>query len=187
MTDSIILQPFNENWEERYKEIAAKLRAFLPDNAIIHHVGSTAINGLRAKDIIDVQVSVTDLGDIDCSEMAEHGFHFRPGVTDHCPEGISLDPRDLDKLYFKHFGPDAHIHVRVRGRLNQRFPLVSRDYLRSHPATAKAYERIKEIIVGRIPQDKGFYYAIKDPVFDIIYIAAEQWAEATYWVEPPPD
>ena len=141
MDNSIIIQAFNEDWKKRYAVIAARLRGLLPKDATLHHIGSTAINGLRAKDIIDIQVSVTALDEIDCGALEAHGFHFRPGVKDHCPEGLSLDPAELDKLYFNHFEPDAHIHVRVRGRLNQRFPLVSCDYLRANRVTAKAYKK----------------------------------------------
>lgn len=187
MADQIELHQFNVEWLDRYHDIAVRLRTALPNNAALHHIGSTAINGLSAKNIIDIQVSVNSLDDVDVEAMERSGFHFRPELKDHCPEGMTLDPTELEKRYFNLAEPAANIHVRERGRLNQRFPLVSRDYLRANIVAAKAYEKIKSELSSRFPKDKSFYYAIKDPVFDVIYIAAEQWACSIDWVEPPPD
>ena len=52
---------------------------------------------------------------------------------------------------------------------------------------ARAYEKIKIELSRQFPDDKNLYYATKDPVFDVIYAAAEQWARANDWIEPPPD
>lgn len=187
MADRIELHQFKVEWADRYQDIARRLRPLLPDNAALHHIGSTAIEGLSAKDIIDIQVSVQSLDDVDVRTMERNGFRYRPGMKDHCPEGMSLEAPDLAKLYFHSTEPAAHIHVRERGRINQRFALVSRDYLRADVGAARAYEKIKSELSRRFPEDKAFYYGIKDPVFDVIYAAAEQWAGANDWVEPPPD
>lgn len=187
MADQIELHKFKVEWSDRYRDIATSLRPLLPDNAALHHIGSTAIDGLSAKDIIDIQVSVNSLDDVDVESMERAGFRYRPGMKDHCPEGMSLEAPELAKLYFHSTKPAAHIHVRENGRMNQRFALVSRDYLRADDGAARAYEKIKIELSRRFPEDKALYYAIKDPVFDVIYAAAEQWALANDWVEPPPD
>ena len=187
MAEPIELHSYKSGWVDSYRMVMSRLREVLPSTAAIHHIGSTAVDGLRAKNIIDVQVTIAALGDIDIDEMEAHGFHYRPGLNDHCPEGMALGAFELEKRYFNLSDPDANIHVRERGRFNQRFALLSRDYLRANSGAAKAYETIKAELSGRFPRDIELYYAIKDPVFDLIYAAAEQWADAVGWGEPESD
>ena len=101
---------------------------------------------------------------------------------------MSLPPAELAKLLFGATGPvAANVHIRVQGRFNQRYPLLCRDYLRAHPLAAAAYGTIKQNLAARFPHDAEAYYDIKDPVFDLIMAAAEDWARATGWSEPPQD
>lgn len=187
MEDLVTLHVFKDEWSETYKHITERMRSLLPEKTAFHHIGSTAIPGLRAKDVIDIQVTVYSLDEIDLVAMKQQGFVHRAGLKDHCPEGMTLAASELEKLFFNHLKPAANIHVRVRGAFNQRFPLISRDFLRANTAAAKAYEKIKVECAKRFPNDKDSYYAVKDPVFDLVYEAAEQWAKAKGWVEPPQD
>ena len=70
---------------------------------------------------------------------------------------------------------------------NQRYALLCRDYLRSQPRAADAYGEIKAQLAGYFPNDADAYYAIKDPVFDVLMAGAEVWAATTHWREPPSD
>nr|WP_281411920.1 GrpB family protein [Rhizobium sp. WYCCWR 11128] len=79
------------------------------------------------------------------------------------------------------------MHIRQRGRFNQRYSLLCRDFLRAHPTGANAYALIKQRLAQRFPDDVDFYYDIKDPVFDIIMDGANEWAKLFGWSEPPGD
>lgn len=79
------------------------------------------------------------------------------------------------------------MHVRQKGRFNQRFALICRDFLRARPVAAAAYGLIKQRLAERFPADPDAYYDIKDPVFDIIVEGANAWAEVIGWSEPPGD
>ena len=81
----------------------------------------------------------------------------------------------------------THLHVRALGRPNQRYPLLFRDYLRAHPVASAAYAQIKTSLSQRHPDDVDFYYAIKDPLCDIVIDAAEDWARTTGWHMGPLD
>jgi GrpB-like predicted nucleotidyltransferase (UPF0157 family) len=72
----------------------------------------------------------------------------------------------------------TNTHVRVPGRANQRYPLLFRDYLRAHPQTAEAYARLKRALAEHLA-DPFMYPDVKDPAVDLIYLAAEKWAEQT--------
>lgn len=78
-------------------------------------------------------------------------------------------------------GRRVNLHIRVDGRANQRYALLFRDYLRAHPATAKAYGQFKRLAAGLPFEDTGAYADLKDPVCDLVYLPAEEWAARTGW------
>lgn len=184
----IVIVPPRPDWPQTFARIKAAVMPALPPGAQVHHIGSTAVAGLAAKDIIDVQVTVTALTDIDDAALATCGLTLRRPTMDHCPPGMTLPAADLAKRLFAADQPHrANIHFREQGRFNQRYPLLCRDYLRAHPLTAAAYATIKHHLAARFPNDIDAYYDIKDPVFDLIMAAAEPWALTTGWTPPPGD
>ena len=138
---TIIIHPANPDWPLHFQRVKARLMPALPEGAALHHIGSTAVPGLAAKDIIDIQVSVRRLDEIDPTALQGAGFMRRAPVSDHCPPGMTLAPEDLAKRLFGATDPKANVHVREVGRFNQRYPLVCRDYLRARPLAAAAYGR----------------------------------------------
>ena len=185
---AIMIEPYRATWPEAYREIAGRLRAAAGDGILaIHHIGSTAVPGLAAKDVIDIQITVADLAARSEAPIAAVGFTLaRPGA-DHCPPGLSLSAEQLAKRLYNFEGRRANVHVRQAGRFNQRYPLLCRDYLRAHPGAAAAYGEIKRQLAARFPDDVEAYYDIKDPVFDLIMAGAEDWAAAEAWSPPPSD
>ena len=185
-----ILSP-NPNWPTEFKVIATTLRNGLGNLALrIDHIGSTSVPGLAAKDIIDVQITVAALDEPVVKAMNALGYSLPEGVwRDHRPPHSPETPEsDWAKLFFR---PPAgqrrtNTHVRVQGRANQRYPLLFRDYLRSHPATAEAYAELKRRLAANLA-DPDTYPDVKDPAVDLIAIAAEDWAAATHWQPGPSD
>jgi GrpB-like predicted nucleotidyltransferase (UPF0157 family) len=185
---SVEIVSYREEWPAAYREIAGRLRGVAGDTVIaIHHIGSTAVPGLAAKDVIDVQVTVARLSDLPSAKLQATGFTLSPRTTDHCPPGLSLPPEQLAKLLFRFGGRPANVHVREAGRFNQRYALLCRDYLRAHRLAADAYAAIKRQLAAHFPDDIDAYVDIKDPVFDLMMVGAEDWASATRWSPPPSD
>ncbi|MBC2668647.1 GrpB family protein [Novosphingobium piscinae] len=178
------LVPYRADWTERYRAIADRLAPVIPAGAALHHIGSTAIPGMAAKDVIDLQLTVDRLGDLAADRLAGLGFVARPGRVDHVPAGAGCDAADCAKLYFTLAAPAAHLHVRERGRSNQRYALLFRDYLRADPAAAAAYQAVKLALIEATGGDPLAYGAIKDPVCDGIIAAAERWARSVGWRVP---
>jgi GrpB-like predicted nucleotidyltransferase (UPF0157 family) len=184
----IVIVPYKPSWPSEYAAIAARIRAAAGDGIVaVHHIGSTGVPGLAAKDIIDVQIAVADIAAADRLPLAGAGFMLGAPRTDHCPPGMTLPPEQLEKRFYKLGDRLANIHIRVAGRFNQRYPLLCRDYLRTHPGAADAYGVIKQELARLHPDDQDAYYAIKDPVFDVIMAGAEDWAAQTGWSLPPGD
>ena len=184
----IEIAPYDPTWPARFAAVAARLREALGERAIaIHHIGSTSVPGLAAKDLLDVQVTVADLAPSLEAALAPLGFEKRPPVADHCPPGMTLSPDALAKRMYKCHDPAVNLHVRVEGAFNQRYPLLFRDYLRGTPMAADAYGEIKRQLARYFPEDVDAYYDIKDPVCDVIMAGALAWAEKTGWSPAPTD
>ncbi len=192
MQPLIEIVPFDNRWPDEFRRVAAPLRAALGALALrIDHIGSTAVPGLAAKDVIDVQVTVATLdAPAISSALAPLGYTLREGITgDHVPPGYDDRPEEWSKLFFRAPAGQrrTNLHVRQVGRANQRYALLFRDYLRAEPGAAGAYARIKEALARLHPQDIEAYYDVKDPVCDIIMAAAERWAVQTRHTPGPSD
>ncbi|KAG5355087.1 Dephospho-CoA kinase [Yarrowia sp. B02] len=173
---SIVIVPPNSSWPQEFEQLRAKIASVAPKNAKIDHIGSTSVPDLAAKDVIDIQMSVEKLEDVDVEQLKSIGYVQSEGVkVDHCPPGQTLEPEELRKLFFKQTGRPSNLHVREFGRFNQQYPLLCRDYLRSHPHAAAAYAEIKIQLAKRFADDVDSYYDIKDPVFDLIMEGAREW------------
>jgi GrpB-like predicted nucleotidyltransferase (UPF0157 family) len=149
----------------------------------IDHIGSTAVPGLAAKDVIDVQITVADLSQELLLAMSALGYtQAAKNWRDHRPYHVDSVESEWEKWFF--YPPPGqrrtHTHVRVAGRANQRYPLLSRDYLRTHSATAEAYAELKRRLAQKLA-DPDTYPDVKDPAVDLIYLAAEEWAKITGW------
>ncbi len=183
----ITIVPYDTNWPGEFVAIAHQLQAALGERALrIDHIGSTSVPGLAAKDIIDVQVTVENFTDMPqlVTLLGLLGYTLVLEITrDHLPPFYQGADKEWEKRYFRppvHQRP-THLHVRALGRLNQRYPILFRDYLRSHPIASAAYAQIKLALSQRHPDDIDFYYDIKDPLCDIVVEAAEEWAKITGW------
>jgi GrpB-like predicted nucleotidyltransferase (UPF0157 family) len=193
MEPSIVIVDYQPRWPAEFAEIALKLRrSFGPIALAIHHMGSTSVPGLAAKDVIDLQISVASLDPLEPLQAALEaaGYRLRPSIeNDHVPMGADPDPA----LWRKRYGgaPDGarrtHIHIRVPGLPNHRYAVLFRDYLRASPATAANYALVKRELAARHADDVDAYYSVKDPVCDLILDAAERWAAATSWRLPGAD
>jgi GrpB-like predicted nucleotidyltransferase (UPF0157 family) len=187
MARTVTIVDYRETWPADFQGIAAGLRsAYGPTALRIDHIGSTAVPGLAAKDVIDVQVTVPSLHDTPASLP---GFVAVPYLADHPPPSFAGEPVDLAKRFFRALpeARPAHVHVRADGRFNQRYSLLCRDYLRAAPAAAAAYAEVKRTLATRFPDDRDAYAELKDPVFDVLMAGAEAWAGATGWTIGPAD
>ena len=180
--------PYQDIWPSDFREIASHLRRGLGDLALrIDHIGSTSVPGLAAKDVIDIQITVAALNQELLSAMIALGYLQPEGVRrDHRPAQATGPETEWEKWFFN--PPPGqrrtNTHVRVLGRANQRYPLLFRDYLRAHPATAESYAELKRRLAQHLA-DPRTYPEVKDPAVDLIYLAAEEWSVITHWQAGP--
>ncbi|MFG1812998.1 GrpB family protein [Kribbella sp. NPDC049174] len=185
MTGIVIVRA-DESWPAQYDKIAHAVSNLLGEVAQrIDHIGSTSVPGLAAKDVLDIQVTVASEPELDdvVERMAAADWEVRPPRRDHPVPGLPTDDVQWVKrlLVEPMYRRRVNLHVRVAGRANQRYALLFRDYLRSHPETAAAYGEFKRRAAALPIESVGDYADLKDPVCDLIYLPAEEWAARTDW------
>lgn len=173
------------DWPVRAAAISEQVRLALgPTAERIEHIGSTAIPGMPAKNVIDLQVSVSDLARAEGFDLAlsELGFLRSPYEHDHVPAGYHDDPERWVKRLWVRRSPegDVNMHVRLVGSPNERFAILFRDWFRSHPEAVPAYGSFKRALAAISP-DLHVYTDVKDQVVDLVLVMAETWASETGW------
>src|SRR5215216_1898357 len=181
---------YKNGWPLEFRELAFALRQGLGPVALrIDHIGSTAVPGLAAKDVIDIQISVAAFSPELLSALSTLGYsHLEDFRSDHRPAHAGGADIEWQKWFFNPPSGQrrTNTHVRFQGRANQRYALLFRDYLRTHPATAESYAELKRRLAQNLP-DLRMYAEIKDPAVDLIYLAAEEWAASISWKPGPSD
>jgi GrpB-like predicted nucleotidyltransferase (UPF0157 family) len=178
----VVVTAYDPTWPARAAATVAQLYEVLgPTAQRIEHIGSTAIPGMAAKDLIDLQVSVADLDDgVATFDTPLRGLGYRrlPYERDHVPTGCDDDPERWAKRFWR--GDRVNLHVRAAGSPNERFALLFRDWMRAHPEAVPAYGAIKRSLAGALP-DSGTYTDVKDPIVDLVIVVADEWARDTGW------
>ena len=70
---SMKIEPANPAWPDDFAVLKRAVLRAAPAGAIIHHIGSTAVAGLPAKDVVDMQLTVDDLALVDRAAMEAQG------------------------------------------------------------------------------------------------------------------
>jgi GrpB-like predicted nucleotidyltransferase (UPF0157 family) len=173
-------------WAHEFRQMAGRIRALVGGAALrIDHIGSTAVPGLGAKDVIDIQITVADLDAAAGVTAPLRAAGFRQGATfEHDVfRPMRTADSELRKLFVREPEGErrAHVHVREHGRFNQRYALLCRDYLRASPEARAEYEAVKRQAARLFPYSIDGYLSLKEPVFHLIYQAAALWAERVGW------
>ncbi|ALG09141.1 GrpB family protein [Kibdelosporangium phytohabitans] len=137
--ETIAIVPYDPEWPGRYEALASDVRTALGDAVLdIEHVGSTSVEGLAAKDVIDIDLTVADPRDEDLylPQLERLGYYLtvrEPSWHEHRCLRLA-DPRA--NLHV--FGPDCPETIRHR---------MFRDWLRAHPEDLALYEEAKRAAV----------------------------------------
>ncbi|HZA09854.1 dephospho-CoA kinase [Mycobacterium sp.] len=173
------LVPYDTSWPDQARRIVARIQTACGSRALrVDHIGSTAVRGLDAKDVIDVQVTVEslDVADELSDTLADIGYPRVEGITSDVPQ--TDDPSLWRKRIHASADPGrpANVHLRVDGWPNQQFALLFRDWLEANPDVREEYLAVK-----RYAQSAPDYVAAKEPWLRDAYRRARSWADATGW------
>lgn len=152
---TVELEPHRSEWKTAYESEADRLRRVVGDRIReFEHVGSTAVDGLPAKPIIDV------LGLVDSLETARdlvpvlenHGYERRPNDDVEDRVFLAKGPETDRTHYLSLTTPDSDTH---------REQLAFRDYLRANPDIAREYGTLKRELAAQYPDERATYTAEK--------------------------
>ncbi|MFI7645398.1 dephospho-CoA kinase [Micromonospora sp. NPDC049460] len=180
----VVLTEADPTWPQQYARLAARIRhAIAPADLRIDHIGSTAVPGLAAKDVIDIQLTVPTLADADgplAERLAAAGFPRLPGDWWDNPR-LPGSGRWEKRLHGSADpGRPVYLHVRAVDSPGWRYALLMRDHLRADPDQRAAYLLLKRELAASAP-DSATYTTAKDPWFDEEHLRAEDWAAQTGW------
>lgn len=187
-----VLSPPQGEWAAQAGRLGARIRAAAPDNILaVDHIGSTAVPGLAAKDVIDLQVTVAglDVADRIAPLLAAAGFPGVQGANFDTPKPALPDPAEWEKRFHANADPGRHVNVHVRpaGSSGWRYALLFRDWLRSDQEAATLYSDHKQALAEQFARTKGthVYAEAKEPWFtDVAWPRMDAWATRTSW-QPP--
>ncbi|MGY0230838.1 dephospho-CoA kinase [Longispora urticae] len=179
----LVISPPDPTWPEQYARLAARIAHAAGDLALtLDHIGSTSVPDLPAKDILDLQLGVTDLAAADrlAPLLAAAGFPANPGEWWDNPK-----PPDTTIWYKRLHGAadparPVNLHVRPVDSPGWRWALLFRDWLRANPAEVAAYAQLKARLAAE-GLTASEYADAKEPWFNEAGALAEKWATETSW------
>jgi GrpB-like predicted nucleotidyltransferase (UPF0157 family) len=153
---TVQLMAYQPAWRVCFEEEAQRLRLALGAHLLdIEHVGSTAIEDMDAKPIIDIMVAVESMEQArDLVPLLEAlGYHYIE--DDPVPDRLFLANGPLNKRthHLSLTEPTSSFWIEH---------ILFRDYLRTHPEPAEAYRKLKWELAQKYPQERAAYTAGKD-------------------------
>ena len=146
----ITVVEYNSAWPAEFGRVRGALAGALGGLPVaIEHVGSTAVPGLAAKPVLDIDVVVESL---DCLSLVVQ----RMAAIGYAHEGdLGITGRHA---FAAPAGPPArHVYVCAAGAIPLREHLAFRDYLRRNPGDAMVYAALKRELAASVGDDRAAY------------------------------
>jgi GrpB-like predicted nucleotidyltransferase (UPF0157 family) len=154
-------------WPESFRLLADLVRGALGTAVLaLDHVGSTAVPGLAAKPIIDLDLTVADV-------TAE--ADYVPALEAHGFDLVIREPWWYEHRLLRHAEPRSNLHVWSPDCPESARHLIFRDWLRANPADCELYLSAKHEASAQITAADGdveAYNAHKQDVIREIYARA---------------
>jgi GrpB-like predicted nucleotidyltransferase (UPF0157 family) len=147
--------PYDPAWAARFETERNRLAQALGDRAKrIEHIGSTAVPGLAAKPVVDIEIDLDDFADPSVHDaLRSAGFNLAVDEAGH-------------RMYRT---PEMHVHVHVwESVADFERHIQFRDWLRTHPEDVALYEHVKRKLAEREWRDRDEYADAKDGVIHAI-------------------
>lgn len=156
MTHKIIeIIPYNLAWPQMFEEEAAHIKKALGDNCIaIHHIGSTSVQGLSAKPIIDMIPVVLNIMKVD--------------QTTPSMQRLGYEAKGEFGMLFRRFfvknleAQSYHVHIFEQDNPEIERHLKFRDWMRTHEDDRNAYATLKKELALQYSNDRDAYCLEKE-------------------------
>ena len=153
----MVVVEYDKNWPSDFEKIKKEIEKAIVEPAVIEHVGSTSIPGMKAKPIIDIDVGLNngadfekvkkDLAAIGYVHEGDRGIKGREAFD----RNAQIHNDVLDTI-------DHHLYVCSVDNEEYKRHILFRDYLRSHDEARDKYNQIKEEILTKVGVDNRAGY-----------------------------
>ncbi|WJE55067.1 GrpB family protein [Bacillus cereus] len=168
MDKEIIIEPYNLNWHKEFlKEKENFISLLKKDISAIEHIGSTSVEGLVAKPLIDMMIGVKDLKVVDhwIVPLQTIGYEY-------------VFHKDFPQRRFFRKGKwragTHHLHVYTYGNQEWEHNLLFRDFMRNHEWARMEYKQLKQELAMKYPFDRVSYTNGKSPYIEKIISLAQR-------------
>lgn len=165
-TKTVTVVPYNSKWKDEFKKIKLYLEKTLEKSIIrIEHVGSTSIEGLAAKPIIDIDIVIKNYDNFEevKSGLESLGYYYEGDLGIKDREAFGYDEKQ--KIEFM----THHLYVCPQNSKELKRHIAFRDHLRTHEDDVKKYSQVKLQAAKMYPTDIDSYIEAKSPCINEIY------------------
>ena len=163
-TKNVIVLPYDRTWKSAFEEIKQEIEDVLGDLILgVEHVGSTSVEGLSAKPIIDIDVVIKDYSVFAAvvQELETIGY-FHEG-------DLGIQDREAFQYANKLHLQKHHLYVCPQYSKELLHHVAFRDYLRNNPDAVQKYSLVKETAATLFPDDIEKYMEYKAPCIEELY------------------
>ena len=162
-TKSVMIEKWNPKWKDEFEKIVASLGKDIIYNSIkIEHVGSTSVEGLSAKPIIDLDIVIeNDNFEIIKRLLNDKGYKHEGDLGIEGREAFSYSGKEELMTH--------HLYVCPKDSKELFKHITFRDFLKNNPALASEYSKVKEQAAVLYPDDIDKYMEFKSEIIEKIY------------------
>lgn len=174
----VVIVDYNPLWPKQFETLRSRLADVVGGLALtIEHVGSTAVPGLAAKPIIDIDVLLKSAADLPraIAALTSIGYQHRGDLGIRGREAFRAPVGDLRRHLY--VCPDNGEYLRH---------VSFRNYLRAHSEDASEYGCLKRELAGKFREDREAYNnAKREFVESILRKSAKEKAVSKLAVSSP--
>lgn len=163
---TVKLSRYTSRWRSRFRSEQRRLHRYTEGSTyFLEHIGSTAIQGLDAKPIIDITMMIPSLRRLTLwiKRLKAAGYTYKgeyglPG-----------------RHFFTRGNPVTHhLHLVAKGSDHWTRWILFRDYLRAHPDEAQKYNKLKKALARKYRHNRDAYTQAKTPLINALLVKASR-------------
>ena len=162
-TKNVVVEKWNPKWKDEFERIVDSLGEDVIYNSVkIEHVGSTSVEGLYAKPIIDLDIVIeNDKFEIIKRLLNDKGYEHEGDLGIEGREAFSYSGKEELMTH--------HLYVCPKDSKELFKHITFRDFLKNNPDLASEYSKVKEQAAVLYPDDIDKYMEFKSEIIEKIY------------------
>ena len=162
-TQNVVVEKWNPKWKEEFEKIVESLGKEIIQNVIkIEHVGSTSVEGMSAKPIIDLDIVIENDKFLILKKLLEDKGYVHEG-------DLGIRDREAVSYINKNDLMTHHLYVCPKDSEELFKHITFRNYLRQHSELVDEYSKVKEKAAVLFPDNIDKYIEYKSGVIEKIY------------------